>query len=67
VAPGEFALFPPESREIVLAALEPAAALFLTGAPIAEPIAGYGPFVMNSTEEIEEAVRDFRAGRMGRL
>ena len=67
VAPAEFALFPPGTQEITLAAREPAAALFLTGAPIAEPIAGYGPFVMNTADEIEEAVRDFRSGRMGRL
>ncbi len=41
--------------------------LVLTGEPIGEPIVGYGPFVMNSREEIETAVRDFQAGRFGRM
>jgi hypothetical protein len=41
--------------------------LVLTGEPIGEPIFGQGPFVMNTREEIEQALRDYRAGRMGRL
>lgn len=39
--------------------------LVLTGQPIGEPVVGRGPFVMNSEEEIHEAIADFRAGRMG--
>jgi quercetin 2,3-dioxygenase len=41
--------------------------LVLAGEPIDEPIAAYGPFVMNSPREIEEAIRDFRIGRFGEL
>jgi hypothetical protein len=41
--------------------------LLLSGAPIAEPIVGYGPFVMNSRQEIETAVSDFQRGRFGRM
>jgi hypothetical protein len=41
--------------------------LILAGAPIDEPIVAYGPFVMNTREEIREAIVDFNAGRMGRL
>lgn len=43
------------------------AALVLSGEPIDEPIVGSGPFVMNTAEEIQEAIRDYRSGRMGRL
>lgn len=46
----------PESRVLVL-----------TGEPIDEPIAAYGPFVMNTPEEIHEAIRDYQSGKMGRL
>jgi redox-sensitive bicupin YhaK (pirin superfamily) len=41
--------------------------LLLSGVPIAEPIVGHGPFVMNSAAEIETAIADFRSGRFGRL
>jgi redox-sensitive bicupin YhaK (pirin superfamily) len=41
--------------------------LFLSGAPLNEPIAGYGPFVMNSQEEIQRAIQDYQSGKMGRL
>ncbi|WP_347331378.1 pirin family protein [Marinimicrobium locisalis] len=39
-------------------------ALVLAGKPIKEPIAQYGPFVMNTPDEIEEAINDYRAGRL---
>ena len=41
--------------------------LLLGGLPIREPIAHYGPFLMNTREEIIEAVEDFQAGRMGTI
>jgi hypothetical protein len=41
--------------------------LVLSGQPIDEPVASYGPFVMNTREELEQAVEDYRRGKMGHL
>ena len=37
----------------------------MAGEPIDEPVVGYGPFVMNSLQEIEQAIDDFNSGRFG--
>ena len=42
-------------------------ALLLCGAPINEPIVGSGPFVMNTAQEIRQAITDYQSGKMGRL
>ena len=45
----------------------PYLALLLSGEPIDEPIVGSGPFVMNTAEEIRQALADYQSGKMGRL
>lgn len=41
--------------------------LLVGGRPLGEPVARYGPFVMNEAAEIHQAIRDYQAGRMGRI
>ncbi|MBA5608662.1 pirin family protein [Duganella sp. FT3S] len=50
---------------VTLHAAEASRAILLSGQPLNEPIAQYGPFVMNTQAEIFAAVEDFRAGRLG--
>jgi len=62
-----FVLFGNQGENISIKAIEAAVILFLSGEPINEPIVSYGPFVMNSQEEIHEAIKDFQAGKFGVL
>ena len=52
---------------VALSADAPAEALLIGGDPLDAPILRHGPFVMNSIGELEQAVRDYYAGRMGRI
>jgi hypothetical protein len=53
-----------ESGEIQLSTQTGARVLLIAGKPLGEPIVQYGPFVMNSREEIEQALRDFRDDKL---
>jgi quercetin 2,3-dioxygenase len=53
------------SDGVVLRANERARALLIAGAPLAEPIAQHGPFVMNTRDELIRAVQDYQAGKFG--
>ena len=62
-----FVLFKNDGEEIALKAEKDSVVLVLSGEPINEPIASYGPFVMNTQAEIYEAIEDFQAGKFGVL
>ena len=61
------ALLDRAGTRVRLEANDGASVLLLSGEPIDEPIVGQGPFVMNSSEEIEQAFSDFHSGRFGRI
>lgn len=67
VREGQFVLFDRAREDIVIEANNDVTALVLTGEPIDEPVVGHGPFVMNTADEIREAIRDFNSGRFGQL
>jgi redox-sensitive bicupin YhaK (pirin superfamily) len=62
---GELLLFRNDGATVELVASEAAHVILLAGEPIDEPIVQYGPFVMNSVEEIEQAILDVDAGKFG--
>jgi redox-sensitive bicupin YhaK (pirin superfamily) len=63
-----FVLFANDGEAITIKATEDnTVALLLSGEPINEPIFQYGPFVMNTKEEIMESIREAQSGKFGRL
>ena len=66
---GELAVFGPGDHLVVTAADHepPFEVLLLGGLPIRAPIEHYGPFVMNSSDEIRQAIEDYQAGRLGTI
>ena len=68
VPAGSLALLARESAGTIRVRGEKGArVLVLSGAPLDEPVVSYGPFVMNTQEEIVQAVRDYQTGKMGHL
>lgn len=67
LASGDLAVLSLDGDSMALTAEKDARILWLSGEPILEPMVGYGPFVMNTREEIVQAVSDFQAGRMGTM
>ena len=68
---GQMVLFARDGEEATISnpsdASGPLEFLLIAGVPLNEPVARYGPFVMNTPEEIHEAIEDFRSGRMGAI
>lgn len=67
VGAAEMAVMEREGDTLQLQATQDCKLLLLSGQPLNEPIVGYGPFVMNTEQEIHQAFADFRAGKMGAI
>ena len=64
---GQVGLFDRAGVSVRMEALKETRAILLAGEPIDEPIVGRGPFVMNTSQEIQEAMSDYMSGKMGHL
>lgn len=63
----QLAIMAPEGQGVTLQAARESTVLVLNGQPIDEPIISYGPFVMNTEDEIQRAIEDYQSGRMGHI
>lgn len=67
VATDHFILFENEGEEFTFEATEDTIVLIISGEPLKEPIAAYGPFVMNTQQQLAEAFNDYNQGKFGHL
>lgn len=67
VRAAELAVMERAGSQLVFNVEEDTTLLLLNGAPLNEPIVGHGPFVMNTREEIAQAINDFNSGRFGQI
>ena len=65
--PAQLVVLSQEGDALELVARTDVKALLLSGQPLNEPIVGHGPFVMNTTQEIRQAILDFNSGRFGQM
>jgi len=63
----DLVVFQRSGKRVTLEAKRDAQILVLNGAPLGEPVVQYGPFVMNTTQEIHQAMTDFNSGKFGYL
>jgi redox-sensitive bicupin YhaK (pirin superfamily) len=63
----QLVLFDRRGSGVQIEANNDAKLVVLSGEPIDEPIVGYGPFVMNTADEINQAMVDFNSGRFGKV
>jgi redox-sensitive bicupin YhaK (pirin superfamily) len=64
---GQMVVLDREGQDVSIEANSETTVLLLSGEPIDEPIVGHGPFVMNTQQEIVQAVEDFNSGRFGQM
>ena len=67
IAENHFVLFENEGEDFSIEATKKSTVLILSGEPLNEPIAAQGPFVMNTREEIGQAIKDYNLGKFGYL
>lgn len=67
VRPAELAVLESEGSQLVFETAEDSVLLLLGGEPLNEPIVGHGPFVMNTREEIVQAMRDYSSGKFAHM